>query len=75
MPKFIISWDAGYGERADIVEAKDQDDADMAAYQAWREDAESEASYGAEPYTDELAKRLDLKDDDEGDHDGPAGQR
>lgn len=64
MPKFIITWNAGYGECAEIVEAKNQDEADSAAYNSWREAAESEADFGAEPYTDERAESLDLKTED-----------
>ena len=55
MAKFIIVWDAGYGDTADIVEANSQDEADMIAYESWKEEAETNAVYSAAPYSEELA--------------------
>ena len=63
MPKFIITWDVGYGEMADVIDAKDQDDADSAAYEAAREEFESQARYIAEPYTKERAINLSIKNE------------
>ena len=64
MTKWIIKWDAGYGESADIVEAKNHDDAQDMAYDAWREEAESSADYSAEPYSKEQAIELSLEDEE-----------
>ena len=60
MPKFIIEWDCGYGPNYEVVEAETQDKADERAYEAWREDAESNANYKAHPWTQELAEQLSV---------------
>lgn len=66
MRKFIITWNAGYGESHQVIEAETQDIANEEAYERWREEAESNADYSAEPYTKELAQDLCLEDlDDE----------
>ena len=66
MRKFIITWSAGYGESHQVIEADTQDIANEEAYERWREEAESNAYYSAEPYTKELAQDLCLEDlDDE----------
>jgi len=65
MEKFIIIWDAGYGESADIIEAESAEEANRAAYEAWREDAESNADYRAKPYSKELARDYDLENDED----------
>ena len=62
MPKFIIIWDSGYGSTAEIIEAKDEEEAQAVAYEAWREEVESNADYAAHPYTAEMAKDYDLED-------------
>ena len=61
MPKFIIFWDVGFGKIYEIEEAESQDKADEAAYEAWHREAESNAEYGAEPYSKELAKDYGLE--------------
>lgn len=65
MPRFIISFNAGYGEDHEIIEAESQDTAEQSAYEAWRQAAENNADYGAEPYSRERAIELGLEDDDE----------
>lgn len=55
MPKYIISWDAGYGDIHEVIEAKNNDEALEVAYEQWKEEAETNAIYRAEPYTEELA--------------------
>ena len=37
MPKFIIIWNTGYGDDAEVVEAEGQEEADKEAYERWRE--------------------------------------
>lgn len=61
MPKFVIIWNAGYGENWDCVEAADQEEAQKAAYEAWRDDAENNADYRAEPLTKESAENYGLE--------------
>jgi len=56
MAKWMINWDCGYGPSYEVVEADSRDEAEKIAYESWREDAESNASYGAEEYTKELAE-------------------
>lgn len=56
MPKYIIRWNAGYGDSYDVVEADSLDDAHDMAYQSWNDEAQSQAEYDAEEYTDELAE-------------------
>ena len=58
MPQFIITWDAGYGDTSVEIEAAGIDEAEMEAYEAWKEDAESNAIYSAQEYSDELADEL-----------------
>lgn len=45
MPKYIIKWDAGYGEEFEEVTAKNEAAATECAYERWREDVESNARY------------------------------
>lgn len=47
MPKYKISWDAGFGESTQIVDADDQEHADLIAHDAWRDEAEANADYSA----------------------------
>lgn len=60
MAKFIIKWDAGLGDSHEEIEAENQDAADMIAYEAWKEEAETNANYSAELWTEELAEELCL---------------
>jgi len=60
MSKWIISWDAGYGNRNDTIEAETFDRAVERAYEEWKQEAESNSSYTAVPYTDELAEDYGL---------------
>lgn len=60
MSKWIIIWDAGYGEEAEIIEAKNEVEADKAAYEAWLNEVENNADYRAEPYTKVLAENYGL---------------
>ena len=51
MPYYLIEYDYGTGAIGEVIEADDQKDAEQQAYEAWREGAEGEASYTAEPIT------------------------
>lgn len=63
MKKFIITWNAGYGESAEIIEAETQQEAEELAYQAWREEAENQSDYQAIEFTEELADNYGLSDE------------
>jgi hypothetical protein len=45
MPKYIIKWDAGYGEEFEEVEAENEKAATICAYECWKDDIESTAKY------------------------------
>ena len=61
MSKWIISWDAGYGREYDIIEADSHEEAHKYAYDAWRDEVESNSDYDAEPYSTELAEDCGLE--------------
>ena len=48
MGRYVINWDAGYGTSYTIIEANNQDEADIESYLMWKDEAESNADYGAE---------------------------
>ena len=54
MKKYIIRWNAAYGDSYEVIEAKNLEEATDAAYEAWRDEAESNADYDAEEWTQEL---------------------
>jgi hypothetical protein len=55
MKKYIIYWDAGYGNNYSEVDAESEDKAVEMAYEEWKEEAESQADYGVVgEATDEL---------------------
>lgn len=60
MKKYIIMWDCGYGKNYEAIEADSIEEAQKEAYEQWREEAESNADYDAEEYTEELAEDLGL---------------
>jgi hypothetical protein len=64
MPWFKIKWNAGYGESTDFIEVEDQAAADQAAYERWREEAESNSDYSAEGPLDDPTKDEDHPDFD-----------
>jgi len=61
MPRFIITWDAGYGESAEEIDAPSMEAAEMEAYEGWKEEAEGSAVYTAEEYTEERAEFLGIE--------------
>lgn len=63
--KYIITCDIGFGERSEIIDATNEQDANMYAYEMAKEDFENNASYGAEPYTKERAIDLGIEADKE----------
>jgi hypothetical protein len=61
--KWIIIWDAGYGRNYEVVEAETQEEADKAAYEAWREETENNSDYKSIPLTEENAHDYGLEDE------------
>jgi hypothetical protein len=59
--KWIIIWNNGMGENADVIEADTEQAARLAAYEVARQDWEdSVADYSAKPYTAENAQEYDI---------------
>jgi len=57
MKKYIIRYNSGYGDNYETVEAENEEKANDIAYEAWREDAESQADYDViGEYTKELGE-------------------
>ena len=54
--KFIIMWDAGYGENWETIEAETLEKAEEHASACCMEEMESNASYEAKEWTEELAE-------------------
>ena len=52
---YLITWNVGYGDDVAVVLAESNHDAEMQAYQRWREAAEDNADYSARPYDKEEA--------------------
>ena len=63
MGKYIIRWNTGYGDSAEVVEAENIDEAYKIAYEQWRDEAEGNADYSAEEYTKEEAENYGLEDE------------
>lgn len=61
MRKYIVRWDAGYGDTYEIVEAESYEAAVDEAYELWKEEAATHADYGVESYTPELAEEYGLE--------------
>lgn len=56
MPKYLITWNIGYGDNTEVIEAASEEKAQKEAYERWREDAESNSDYSAKLLTPELAE-------------------
>ncbi len=61
--KYLIIYNAGFGEETEIVECDTQAEADEAAYASWKEAAENNADYKAEPLTQENAENYGYEDE------------
>lgn len=57
MTEYIIKWNAGYGYEYELVDADSKAEADDMAYDAWRQDIESNADHESMLATDELKER------------------
>ena len=64
--KYLIKWNAGYGHDFEVIDANDQSEADDAAYQSWKQAAEMEADYIAEPLTAELCDEYNIDPEEHG---------
>lgn len=62
MAKWIIIWDAGYGDSADVVEADTYEEALEMAHDQWFEDAQSNADYSAYEYTQDRAEAYGVEE-------------
>lgn len=60
MPEYLITWNIGYGESHEVIEAESQEQANKYAYESWREEAENNADYEARAVTDELKEEYGL---------------
>lgn len=59
MPRYIIKWNAGYGDVFEEIELKDEEEALQYAYESWQGDVENDASYSVVGLaTDKLRKDL-----------------
>ena len=56
MTKWIIRWDAGYGEAYEVVEADSKEEAQKAAYEEAKEEFERNVDYDAEAYDEDKAE-------------------
>jgi hypothetical protein len=61
MSKWLITWNAGLGDKSEVIEAETHDEALENAYEAWKDDAEANASYEANPYSAALAEKHGLE--------------
>ena len=64
--KCLITWNSGYGQCEDVVDAATQEAAVEYAGEAWNGAVQSEAEYDAKPMTAELAEEygLDFEEDE-----------
>ena len=61
MKEYIIMWNAGFGQEFAVVEADNKEEAMEAAYEEWKETAESNANYRVVgEATEELKEEYDL---------------
>jgi len=58
--KYIIRWNAGYGDSHQVIDVETKQEAIEWAYEEWKEEAEANADYNAEEYTEEKAEGLGL---------------
>lgn len=61
--RYLIRWDAGFGESRRICDFSEKEAKEM-AYQCWLEEAESHADYDAEELTDKLCDKYGIDKND-----------
>lgn len=60
MSKYIITWDAGFGDSYEVIDVATFDEALVWAEHNWQEEAAMNAAYDAIPYTEDLAEEMGL---------------
>jgi len=65
--KYLITWNAGWGDNQEVVTADSLEEAQKAAYEQCREEWENNSDYKAQELTKELAEEEGLEDELEGD--------
>jgi len=60
MARFIIRYNAGYGDDYEVIDADNMEDAEKYAYEQWRQIAEDSADYEAMEYSEKLAKEFGI---------------
>ena len=58
MPKYIIKWNSGFGDEAEVIIVNNLKEAEEVAYDEFVNDLEG--YHAAEEYTEELAEELGL---------------
>lgn len=58
--KYLVKYDAGYGDDYEVIEADSLESAEETAYEAWKEAVECNASYSAQEFTEQLAEEYCL---------------
>jgi hypothetical protein len=61
--KYLITWNAGWGQNEEVVECNSLEEAEEAAYEAWKQEVENQADYNAQVLTQELAEEYDFEDE------------
>ena len=56
--QYIITWNSGYGNAAEVVEAENMEEAEQMAQDSCRQEFEDNATYEAVEYTEESAEDL-----------------
>lgn len=62
MKKFIIHWNAGFGDQALVIEAENRQEAERECYERWLEECEGEAHRETYEFSPELAEKLEAED-------------
>lgn len=63
MPKYLMKWNAGYGQNYECHEADNHEEAEIIAEQLCREEAESNMSWEVEILTQENAEDYGFEDE------------
>lgn len=54
MPKFLIRWNAGYGDNIEVIEAENKEKADRYAYDQWNQQVQDESDYESKEIPDNV---------------------
>jgi len=62
MKKYIVKWDAGYGDNYESVETENEEEAKKYVYELWRDEIESNMDYCVVgEWTEELAEEYGVE--------------